>query len=259
VLLFGIPKTKNEFGSAAYLSDNIIGSAIRKIKNNFPGIKIFTDVCLCAYTDHGHCGILKNGNGATVQNHGKMIDNRKTLEALARISLAHAEAGADYVAPSAMAGGQVGAIRKTLDRNGYKATGIMGYSAKFESSFYGPFRNAAGSAPKFGDRSGYQLDYNDGKWALKKIGDDIKEGADIVMVKPALGYLDIIRQAKGRFKKPLAAYNVSGEYAFVKYGARSGLWDERKMVFEVISSIRRSGADLVITYHAKDIARWLKG
>ncbi len=187
-----------------------------------------------------------------------IIDNGATVRALAKIALAHAEAGADYVAPSAMAKGQVTAIREELDKNGYRKTKIMGYSAKFASNFYGPFRNAADSAPKFGDRQAYQLNFADTEAALKKIEDDINEGADIVMVKPALSYLDIIKEAKRRFRHPVAAYNVSGEYALVKYGAKQGLWNEDEMTKEIITSIKRAGADFIITYHAKDIAGWLK-
>ena len=250
LLLFGIPADKDERGSSACTKDNIVATAAREIKRLFPRMTVITDVCLCAYTSHGHCGILKSGEN--------VIDNKATLETLAKIAVSHAEAGADYVAPSAMAKRQVAAIRDALDRNGSRKTKILGYSAKFASSFYGPFRNAANSGPKFGDRSGYQLNFADRRTALKEIEDDIKEGADIVMVKPALAYLDIIKEAKSRFRKRLAAYNTSGEYAFVKYGASDGLWDEKRMVFEIITSIKRAGADLIITYHAKDIARWLK-
>ncbi|MDP2921098.1 MAG: porphobilinogen synthase [Candidatus Omnitrophota bacterium] len=250
ILLFGIPVKKSSDGAGAYAKNNVITAAIKKIKQEFNDIIVITDVCLCAYTTHGHCRVLKKDK--------KTPDNKKTLEALSKIALSHAEAGSDWVAPSAMAKNQVSAIRGTLNKNGFKDKKIMGYSAKFASNFYGPFRNAADSSPRFGDRRSYQLDFTDGESALKKIADDIKQGADMVMVKPALGYLDIIREARQRFDYPLAAYNVSGEYAFVKYGARQGLWDEKKMVFEILSSIRRAGADLIITYHAKDVAKWLK-
>jgi len=250
VLLFGVPGKKDASGSFAYMADNVISGAVRDIKKRFSNIIIFTDVCLCAYTSHGHCGVIPPGS--------KTIAHRATLEALSRMALSHAEAGADYVAPSAMAEGQVAAVRRALDNHGHKSTKIMGYSAKFASNFYGPFRNAAGSAPKFGDRSGYQLDYGDPKRALAEIANDIKEGADIVMVKPALAYLDIIREAASRFRTPLAAYNVSGEYAMVKYGAKLELWDEKRAVFEIMTSIKRAGANMIITYHAKDIAKWLK-
>ncbi|MCK9554344.1 porphobilinogen synthase [bacterium] len=250
VLLFGVPDKKDSDGTGAYKKDSAVVSTVRNLKREVPGLIAMTDVCLCAYTSHGHCGIVRPGQ--------KSIAHKATLDVLSRMALSHAEAGADYVAPSAMAKAQVSVIRKALDAHGFKNTKIMGYSAKFASSFYGPFRNAAGSFPKFGDRSGYQLDYKDAEKALTEIADDIKEGADIVMVKPALAYLDIIYRARERFRTKLAAYNVSGEYAFVKNGAKFGLWNEKKIVFEIITSIRRAGADLIITYHAKDIARWLK-
>lgn len=266
ILIFGIPKDKDWRGSSAYAKNNVVSAAVEGVKKHFSHLTVMTDVCLCAYTEHGHCGIVRGSTrfardfaGSGVQGSGQFIDNRKTLEALAKIALSHAEAGADYVAPSAMAKRQVAAIRKHLDKNGFKNTKIMGYSAKFASNFYGPFRNAAGSSPKFSDRSSYQLNYSDAGRALIEIAEDIKEGADIVMVKPALAYLDIIKEAKSKFRIPLAAYNVSGEYSFVKYGAKANLWDEKNMVFEIITSIKRAGADLIITYHAKDIARWLKG
>lgn len=259
VLLFGVPDSKDRLGSHAHKDDNIVSKAIRQIKKRFPRITIFTDVCLCAYTSHGHCGIVKSGKSRVGSWEKKnFIDSKATLKALAKMALAHARAGADYVAPSAMAKRQVAAIRKELDKNGYSKTKIMGYSAKFASNFYGPFRNAADSAPKFGGRRAYQLDYAGKEAALREIEDDISEGADIVMVKPAFGYLDIIAEARRRYGHPIAAYNVSGEYAFVKYGARRGLWDEDEMVKEVITSIKRAGADHIITYHAKDIARWLR-
>ena len=250
ILLFGIPKQKDNFGSLAYEENNIVVLAISKIKAEFPNLVVMTDVCLCAYTKHGHCGILQPGK--------KEIDKKTTLGILSKIALAHARAGADWVAPSAMAKGQVLAIRKALGKGGFKKTKILGYSAKFNSNFYGPFRNAANSAPAFGDRSAYQLDYSNAPGALKKIEEDIGSGADMVMVKPALSYLDIIKEAKQKFNYPLAAYNVSAEYALVKYGAKQGLWDERKMVSEILTSIKRAGADFIITYHAKDIAQWQK-
>lgn len=249
ILLFGIPDKKDALGRSAYTEGNIVASAVRKIKEIFPDFVVMTDVCLCAYTTHGHCGVLKSQ---------AKIDNKKTLKALGYTALSHAEAGADWVAPSAMAKGQVAAIRRILNKNSFKDTKILGYSAKFASNFYGPFRNAASSAPKFGDRSSYQLNYSDGESALKEIAADIKEGADMVMVKPALSYLDVIRETRLKFSHPIAAYNVSGEYAFVKYGTKAGLWEEKNIVNEIITSIKRAGADLIITYHAKDIARWLK-
>jgi len=249
ILLFGIPEKKFPDGKSSYAKDNIVSAAIKKIKQEFSDVIIATDVCLCAYTTHGHCGVLKKGK--------KELDNKRTLEALSNIALSHARSGADWVAPSAMAEKQVSAIRNALDKNGFRRTRIMGYSAKFASNFYGPFRQAQDSYPRFGNRKSYQIDPAGRDRALQEIEDDIKEGADIVMVKPALGYLDIIKEASQRFRYPLAAYNVSGEYAFVKYGARKGLWPEKDMVFEIVTSIKRAGADLIITYHAKDIAKWL--
>jgi len=250
VLLFGVPRHKDSLGSAAYAQDSIVGLATKRLKENFPDLTVITDVCLCAYTNHGHCGILKTGK--------TKIDNRATLAALAKIALRYAEAGADWVAPSAMASGQVAAIRLALDRQGFAKTRILGYSAKFNSNFYGPFRNAADSAPTFGDRSAYQLDYTDAQEALEKIEEDIVAHADMVMVKPALGYLDIIKTVKQEFNYPLAAYNVSGEYTLVKLGAARKIWDEKKAVREILASISRAGADYIITYHAKDIARWMR-
>ncbi|MFH1046405.1 MAG: porphobilinogen synthase [Candidatus Omnitrophota bacterium] len=250
VLVFGLPEKKDSGGSGAYKENNVVALVVKALKADFPGLTVMTDICLCAYTTHGHCGIIGSGE--------KKINHPATLQALSQIALLHAQAGADYVAPSAMAKNQVLAIRKTLDRNGYGNTKIMGYSAKYASSFYGPFREAADSAPAFGDRKAYQLDYADRFSAIKEIADDIKEGADIVMVKPALAYLDVIKEASSRFRHTLAAYNVSGEYAMVKLGAKSRLWDEKKMALEVITAIKRAGAELIITYHAKDIARWLK-
>ena len=249
VLLFGVPYKKDKRGSHAHKKDNVVSLAIGEIKKKFPHLIVFTDVCLCAYTSHGHCGVLKR----------RGIDNKKTLDVLSKIALAHAEAGADYVAPSAMVKGEVAAIRKALNENGYRKTKIMGYSAKFASSFYGPFRNAADSVPKFGDRKGYQLDYSDPESALARIKADIEEGADIVMVKPALAYLDIIYRAKRKFNFPLAAYNVSGEYSLVKgQGRRIKGPEKKEMILEILTGIKRAGADYIITYHAKEIAKWLK-
>lgn len=250
ILLFGVPEKKDNLASSAYEDGNIVSQAIKRIKSEFPDLVVFSDICLCAYTSHGHCRIFKKGR--------KVIDNTKTLEVLAKIALSHAQAGTDWIAPSAMASGQVKAIRKALDKTGFNKTKILGYSAKFASNFYGPFRNAADSGAKFGDRSGYQLDFSGSKIALERIKQDIKEGADMVMVKPALSYLDIIKEAGLKFGYPLAAYNTSGEYSLVKYGTKGGLWDEKEVVFEIIASIKRAGADFIITYHAKDIARWLK-
>ncbi len=246
ILLFGIPDKKDDDATEAYKDNNIISEAVKLIKSNFPSMNVMTDICLCAYISHGHCGILDKQN----------IDNKKTLLTLSKIALSHACAGADYVAPSAMATNQVAAIRKELNHNGFQNTGIMGYSAKFASAFYGPFREAANSAPKFGDRRAYQLDYRDKESALKKVQDDINQGADIVMVKPALSYLDIIKEVKDKFNHPLAAYNVSGEYSMVKLGVQQGFFNERKIVTEIITGIKRAGADMIITYHAKDLADW---
>jgi len=261
VLLFGVPGKKEREGSGAYEKDSVVARAVEKLKRNFPELLVMTDVCLCAYAPHGHCGIIK-GQGAWVKGQGNFIDSKATLNALSRMAVSHAEAGADYVAPSAMAKGQVSAIRKALDARGFTDTKIMGYSAKYASNFYGPFRDAAGSSPAFGDRSSYQLDFSDSAPAIKEIVSDIREGADIVMVKPALAYLDIIKEAAIRFRTPLAAYSVSGEYAMVKAYAGSrvkgqGSREEKDLVLEIVTSIKRAGADYIITYHAKDIAKWL--
>lgn len=250
ILIFGIPEKKDLEGSEAYSDDNAVNESIRIIRDNKVDITIFTDVCLCAYTNDSHCGIINDKT--------RSIDKEATLEALSLSALSHAMAGADYVAPSAMAEGQVGAIRKALNEKGFKDVKIMGYSAKFASAAYGPFRNVSDSSPKFGDRTVYQLDHTDKDKALKKIHEDIRQGADIVMVKPALWYLDIIRDAKTQVQVPLAVYNVSGEYFMVKEGVRNKLWDEKAIVAEIIHSFKRAGADLIITYHAKDIARWKK-
>jgi porphobilinogen synthase len=251
-LIFGVPKNKDWQGSFAYQDKNIVSESIRELKKNVRGITVMSDVCLCAYTSHGHCGIIAK----RIAHSAKRIDNNKTLKALTRIALSHAQAGADFVAPSAMAQGQVKAIRDVLNKEGYTGVKILSYSAKFASNFYGPFRDIANSKPRFGNRRGYQLDYRDSQNALSRVGRDVGEGADIVMVKPALGYLDIVKQTKALFDYPLAVYNVSGEYALVKKGARLGFWDEKNMVDEIINSIKRAGADFIITYHAKDIARW---
>ncbi|MFH0913346.1 MAG: porphobilinogen synthase [Candidatus Omnitrophota bacterium] len=249
ILLFGITDKKDNIGYSAYQDDNIVAAALRCIKKEFKDLTLITDVCLCAYTTHGHCGLLKDGS--------RKIDQERTLKALADMALSHADAGADWVAPSAMAKKQVQVIRGALDKAGLGKTKILGYSAKFASNFYGPFRKAADSSPKFGDRKGYQLDFADGQAALREIKADIREGADAVMVKPALSYLDVIKEASEKFRYPLVVFNVSGEYSLVKYGVRQGLWEEKKMVFEVVTSIKRAGADLIISYHAKDIARWI--
>ncbi|MEK6732910.1 MAG: porphobilinogen synthase, partial [Candidatus Omnitrophota bacterium] len=212
-----------------------------------------TDVCLCGYTDHGHCGIVRK-----IKPNEFIVDNDETLKILAKIALSHAEAGADFVAPSAMMDGQVRVIRDALDNNGFSNTGILAYSAKYASNFYWPFREALGSSPQFGDRKTYQMDYRNSDEALREIEQDINEGADIVMVKPALSYLDIIYRAKQKFNVPLAAYNVSGEYSLVKSAAKEGLVDEKNIILEILTSIKRAGAGLIITYHAKEVAKWLK-
>jgi porphobilinogen synthase len=248
ILLFGIPRTKDKTGSHAYRRDGIVQKAIKSIKKEYRDLVVITDVCLCGYTAHGHCGVVK----------GERVDNDASLKVLAKIALSHAEAGADLVAPSAMMDGQVKAIREALDGNGFKDIGILGYSAKYASSFYGPFREALNSSPKFGGRKTYQMDYRNSNEALREIEQDISEGADIVMIKPALSYLDIIYRAKEKFNIPIAAYNVSGEYAMIKKMAEGDKIKERELVLEMLTSIRRAGADLIITYWAKDVVKWLK-
>ncbi len=248
VLLFGIPEHRDEVGSSAYDPEGVVQQAVQKIKKLAPQLLVVTDVCLCEYTSHGHCGIVV----------GDQIDNDQSLPLLAKTALSHAEAGADIVAPSDMMDGRVKAIRESLDKNGFQHIPILSYAAKYASAFYGPFREAAESAPQFGDRRSYQMDYHNVREALREIEQDINEGADIIMVKPALAYLDVIRQARNTFNCPLAAYNVSGEYAMVKAAAKEDWLDERKAVSEVLTAIKRAGADIIITYHAKDFARWLQ-
>jgi porphobilinogen synthase len=248
VLLFGIPAVKDEVGSEAYACDGIVQKAIRAIKKEFPGLLVVTDICLCEYTSHGHCGVVKNG----------CLLNDPTLDLLARTALSHAAAGADMVAPSDMMDGRVGAIRAALDAEGHENVIIMSYSAKYASAFYGPFREAAGSAPQFGDRKTYQMDPANAGEALREVRLDIEEGADIVMVKPALAYLDVIRLVKDDTGFPVAAYNVSGEYSMVKAAAQKGWIDERKIVMELLTGIKRAGADIILTYHAKEAAKWLR-
>ena len=257
ILLFGVPEEKTNDARKAWDKNNFLSQAISVIKQEHPDFTIFTDLCLCAYACHGHCGILK---GSQPQDKNKILrDDEATLEALAKMALMHARSGADYVSPSAMVDNQVAKLRGFLDSQGYSDTGIMGYSAKFDSNFYGPFRAAADSAARFGDRSGYQLNYQDSDRALRKIEEDIIQGADIVMVKPALSYLDVIRSAREKFDKAvIAAYNVSGEYAMAKLGAAKGLWSEQAFVCETTTAIERSGADYIITYHAPSIGRWQK-
>ena len=247
VLLFGIPQEKDEVGSSAYQPDGVIQQAIRAIKKVVPGLLVVTDVCLCEYTSHGHCGVVVDGD----------VDNDKTLELLARMALSHAEAGADIIAPSDMMDGRVKAIRETLDESGFINVPIMSYAVKYSSAFYGPFRDAAQSAPQFGDRRSYQMDSSNVREALREAEQDVAEGADIVMVKPALAYLDVISKVRETFNHPVAAYNVSGEYSMVKAAASRGWIDERRVVMEILTSIKRAGADVIVTYHAKDVARWL--
>ena len=248
VLLFGIPEHKDAVGSQAYDANGVIQQAIRAIKKAVPQLLVVTDVCLCEYTNHGHCGVID----------GECIDNDKTLPLLARMALSHVEAGADIVAPSDMMDGRVKAIRQGLDEKGFTGTPILAYSAKYASGFYGPFREAAESAPQFGDRRSYQMDPPNAREAMREIEQDINEGADMIMVKPALPYLDVIRQARDKFNLPLVAYNVSGEYAMVKAAGRNGWLDEKRVTIEVLTSIKRAGADIIITYHAKEAAGWLK-
>jgi porphobilinogen synthase len=248
VLLFGIPSEKDEVGSQAYDEQGIIQQAIRRLKAETPDLLVMTDVCLCEYTSHGHCGVIHNGN----------VQNDESLELLARMALSHVEAGADLAAPSDMMDGRVGAIRRVLDEHGFSSTPIMAYSAKYASGFYGPFREAAASAPQFGDRRSYQMDPANVREALREVDLDIAEGADIVMVKPALAYLDVIRQVREHCDLPIAAYNVSGEFAMIKAAAQQGWIDERRITMEVLTGIRRAGADMIITYFAPDVAQWLQ-
>jgi porphobilinogen synthase len=247
VILFGVPEEKDERGSEAYSQSGVVQQAVKAIKDATPDLVVITDVCLCEYTSHGHCGILK----------GQEVDNDATLDVLARIAISHAKSGADIVAPSDMMDGRVRAIRQALDENGFSQTAIMAYSAKYCSGFYGPFREAAHSAPQFGDRRSYQMDIANAEEAIREVTMDIEEGADIVMVKPALAYLDIIRTVKNMFDFPLAAYNVSGEYAMVKAACEKGWLEEKRIVMEILTAIRRAGADMILTYFAKDVARWL--
>jgi len=247
VLLFGLPEAKDEAGSGAYDPKGVVQQAVRTIKEARPELVVIVDVCLCEYTSHGHCGVVID----------REVDNDKTLELLARTALSLAEAGADIVAPSAMMDGMVAAIRAKLDENGYERIPIMSYAAKYASAFYGPFREAAECAPQFGDRRSYQIDPANVREALREVEQDIQEGADIIMVKPALAYLDIISKVRAAFNHPLAAYNVSGEYSMVKAAAQNGWIDEKKVVLEILTAIKRAGADMIITYHAKEVARWL--
>jgi len=248
VILFGIPEYKDEVGSGAYDENGIVQTAIRAIKKEVPELVVITDVCLCEYTSHGHCGIVR----------GNEIVNDESLELLTKEALTHAEAGADMVAPSDMFDGRVQAIRRILDENSFQSLPIMSYAAKYASGFYGPFRDAAESAPKFGDRRSHQMDPANSDEALREVEQDILEGADIVMVKPALSYLDVIRRVKDRFQMPTAAYNVSGEYSMIKAAGRNGWIDEPRVTVEVLTSIKRAGADLILTYFAKDASKMLR-
>jgi len=247
VILFGIPERKDAVGSEAYAENGIVQQAIRAVKEKLPELLVITDVCLCEYTDHGHCGVVKNG----------AVDNDATLELLAQEALSHARAGADMVAPSDMMDGRVGAIRQLLDENGFVGTPIMSYAAKYASGFYGPFREAAESTPRFGDRRSYQMDPANADEALREVQLDIEEGADIVMVKPALAYLDIIYRVKQRFGYPVAAYNVSGEFSMIKAAGQNGWIEEERIMMEVLLAIKRAGADMILSYFAKDAARIL--
>jgi porphobilinogen synthase len=249
VLLFGLPASKDEEGSGAWDEEGIVQLATRAIKEAHPDLLVITDLCLCEYTSHGHCGVI------TAEGR---VDNDATLELLSRTAVSQARAGADIVAPSDMMDGRVGVIRAALDEEGFAETPIMAYSAKFASAFYGPFREAADSTPAFGDRRSYQMDPANGDEALREVLLDVAEGADIVMVKPALPYLDLVRRIKDATSLPLAAYNVSGEYAMVKAAAAAGYLDERGTVLETLTGIRRAGADIIITYHAREAARWLQ-
>jgi porphobilinogen synthase len=252
VLLFGVPAEKDPEGSAAFDEEGVVQLATRAIKQALPELLVITDVCLCEYTSHGHCGVLRE-----MESHPPVVDNDATLQLLSRIAVSHARAGADVVAPSDMMDGRVGALRAELDSEGLSDTPILAYSAKFASAFYGPFREAAGSTPAFGDRRSYQMDPANGREAVREALLDASEGADMVMVKPALAYGDLIRAVKRATRLPVAAYNVSGEYAMVKAAAAAGYLDERAAVREILTSLHRAGADIVITYHAKDAARWL--
>jgi len=248
VLLFGLPRDKDPRGSEAYAEDGIIQQAVRAVKETIPDLLVVTDVCLCEYTSHGHCGVVEDGR----------IKNDPTLDLLARTALSHVEAGADMVAPSDMMDGRVGAIREALDEAGYPETAIMAYSAKYASAFYGPFREAADSTPQFGDRRSYQMDSANAAEAMREVALDLDEGADIVMVKPALPYLDIIARVKGEFGVPVAAYSVSGEYAMIRAAGQLGWLDEERAMVEALTGIRRAGADIIITYFAKEMARLIE-
>lgn len=248
ILLFGIPEYKDEVGSGAYAENGIIQKAVRGIKDQCPDLLVITDVCLCEYTDHGHCGLIENGE----------VLNDATLELLARTAVSHAQAGADIIAPSDMMDGRVQAIRQALDHEGFSNIPIMSYSVKYASAFYGPFRQAAASSPQFGDRKAYQMDPPNKREAIREVEQDIAEGADIIIVKPAMAYLDIVATIKDNFDHPVAAYNVSGEYSMLKAAAQRGWIDEEKLTLELLTGMKRAGADIIITYHAPDVARWMQ-
>jgi len=260
VLLFGIPESKDPIGQENFSPRGIVAQAVRAIKQAVQDLVVITDVCLCEYTDHGHCGVLNTGGED--RPHPNLAEgyvlNDETLEVLDRVAVAHGEAGADVVAPSGMIDGMVGSIRTALDAAGLNHVGILSYAVKYASAFYGPFREAAEGAPKFGDRKTHQMDPSNAREALREAQRDVDEGADLLMVKPALAYLDVIRQLRDRFDAPLAAYNVSGEYAMVKAAAANGWIDERSAVLETLTAIKRAGADVIVTYHAKEAAQWLK-
>jgi len=248
IIVFGVPAVKDARASGAYAADGVVQRGVAAVKERYPDLLVITDVCLCACTDHGHCGLVENG----------VVLNDPSVELLAKTALSHARAGADIVAPSDMMDGRVGAIRTLLDAEGFAEVPVMSYAAKYASAFYGPFRDAAGSAPQFGDRRTYQMDPANALEALREVALDLEEGADIVMVKPALAYLDVIRRVKDAFEVPVAAYNVSGEYALVKAAAQKGWIDERVLVLEMLTGMKRAGADIILTYFALDVARWLK-
>ena len=248
ILLFGIPKNKDEIGSSSFDENGIIQNAVKYIKSNFPNLLVVTDVCMCEYTSHGHCGILCGSN----------VDNDSTLEYIAKIALSHVQAGSDIVAPSDCMDGHVYAIRNILDKNGYYNTPIMSYSVKYASCYYSPFRMAADSAPSFGDRKSYQMDFRNSKEYIKKIENDIEEGSDIFIIKPALSYLDVIKDVSNNFNTPIAAYNVSGEYSMMKAASKLGFIDEKKAVLENMYALKRAGTNIIITYHAKDLSKYLK-
>ena len=252
VLLFGIPKDKDEQASGAYAEDGIIQNALRAIKSKCPDLVAITDVCLCEYMSHGHCGVTR------IDGDHFHVLNDETVELLVKTALSHAAAGADMVAPSDMMDGRIGAIREALDERGFDQTGIISYAAKFASAFYGPFREAAESPPQFGDRRSYQMDFANANEALREVALDIEEGADIVMVKPALAYLDLLWRVRERFAKPTAVYHVSGEYAMVKAAVAKGVFDERAAVLEIMTALKRAGADIIVTYWTRELARWLR-